>query len=130
MVFAFLKLRGVEVEILFCDDAFMRQQNKKHMGHAKTTDVLSFPTQSVKQSQIGDSRIFSGQFLGDILISSDQVKRQAMQQGLSFRREALYLIIHSILHLIGHDHATEAEQRTMHGLESKIWQHLLRKKTA
>lgn len=115
-----MDLAGCSVEITLCDDAFMRGQNKKHMGHTATTDVLSFP-QLPPQGKMAQYR---GKFLGDILISLDQARRQARDQGIGLRREILFLIMHSLLHLVGYDHATEQERLTMQECESRVWRAL------
>lgn len=86
-----------------------------------TTDVLSFPQIAVTHKQRGQVKVFANQFLGDILISLDQAKRQASEQGISLAKEVLFLMIHSILHLVGYDHAKEKDRVAMQRLESKIW---------
>lgn len=107
----------------------MRAQNKRFMNKSGTTDVLSFPSQSVRKRDIGSSRVFDGEHLGDILISIEQARRQANDQNIPLRKEIVFLIVHSVLHLIGFDHATRSEQLRMHGLESQIWRMLLKEKT-
>lgn len=114
----------MSLEITFVTDAFMRAQNKRHMGKSGTTDVLSFPDQSVPEKDIGNPDLFAGQYLGDILISLDRAKKQALIQKVATRKEVLFLILHSILHLIGYDHANERERIQMQQLESQIWQKL------
>lgn len=95
----------------------MRKQNRKHMGKRGTTDVLSFP-QWPPQKRVSSYR---GKFLGDVLISLDQAKRQAEAQKLSLQKEVLFLTLHSVLHLVGHDHGEDGERRRMQALESRIW---------
>lgn len=90
------------------------------MNKNRTTDVLSFPLLEPNK----DISHYKGNFLGDILISLDQAARQAKEQKLAVRREVLFLIVHSILHLIGFDHGTEEEEIEMQTLEGKIWRHL------
>lgn len=90
------------------------------MGKRSTTDVLSFPQFEPQSSR----KKYHGKFLGDILISLDQAARQAKLQKLPLRREVLFLTLHSILHLLGHDHGKEGERKKMQALESKIWMRL------
>lgn len=116
-ILGFLGLSDAWVEITLCDDAFMRKQNRKHMGKRGTTDVLSFP-QWPPQKRVSSYR---GKFLGDVLISLDQAKRQAEAQKLSLQKEVLFLTLHSVLHLVGHDHGEDGERRRMQALESRIW---------
>lgn len=90
------------------------------MGKGGTTDVLSFP-QLPPQKRVAAYR---GKFLGDILISLDRAKKQAEAQGLPLEKEVLFLALHSILHLIGHDHGEKGERLKMQKLESRIWRAL------
>lgn len=96
------------------------------MGRDKTTDVLSFPLVEVSEDGVGSQKYFSGQLLGDVLISLDQAKRQAKQQNLSLMKEVVFLTAHSLLHLMGHDHANPRQRRRMQAEESRIWQGLYR----
>lgn len=85
-----------------------------------TTDVLSFPAMQPPKN-LSDRKCFQNQFLGDILISLDQAQKQAKLQGVNLKQELLFLIIHSILHLIGYDHITTKQIKDMQNLESQLW---------
>jgi probable rRNA maturation factor len=93
-----------EVSIAFVDDEAMTSLNRKFRRKNKTTDVLTFP---------GDDR-----FLGDIVISIDQARRQAADEKHSIATEVRYLILHGILHALGHDH--ETDQGEMNALEVEV----------
>ena len=93
-----------EVSIAFVDDEAMTSLNRKFRRKNKTTDVLTFP---------GDDR-----FLGDIVISIDQARRQAADEKHSIAIEVRYLILHGILHALGHDH--ETDQGEMNALEVEV----------
>ena len=82
-----------EVSIAFVDDEAMTSLNRKFRRKNKTTDVLTFP---------GDDA-----FLGDIVISVDQARRQAADEKHSLAIEVRYLILHGILHALGYDHETD-----------------------
>lgn len=112
-----LDLNDAAVEVTLVDDRFMRAQNAKHMKKNGTTDVLSFP-QLPPQKTLARYR---GKFLGDILISLDQAKRQAKEQGITLTDEVLFLTVHAILHLVGFDHGTKKERLEMQARESEIW---------
>ena len=97
--FARRVLRALEVEpndlaIAFVDDDAMRELNRKFRHKNKTTDVLTFP---------GDDSTH----LGDIVISVDQARRQAAEEKHSLSTEVRYLVLHGILHSLGHDHETD-----------------------
>lgn len=93
-----------EVSIAFVDDEAMTALNRKFRRKNKTTDVLTFP---------GDDR-----FLGDIVVSVDQARRQAAEEKHSLATEVKYLILHGILHALGYDH--ETDQGEMNALELEV----------
>jgi probable rRNA maturation factor len=94
-----------EVSIAFVDDEAMTALNRKFRKKNKTTDVLTFRS--------GDDA-----FLGDIVISVDQARRQAADENHSIATEVRYLILHGILHALGYDH--ETDQGEMNALELKV----------
>ena len=87
----------------------MRRANFKFRGQNHATDVLSFPD--------GDSG-----HLGDLLICARQAARQAQRLGHSVDAELKILVLHGVLHLLGHDH--ERDQGEMQRLESR-WRRTL-----
>ena len=93
-----------EASIAFVDDAAMTSLNRKFRHKNKTTDVLTFP---------GDAP-----FLGDIVISLDQARRQARDEKHSLATEVRYLLLHGVLHAMGYDHETDDGE--MNALEMKI----------
>ena len=98
-----------EVSVTFTDDAQIHALNKKFRGVDKPTDVLSFPLFDYEgNSDEPPVDEFSG-MLGDIVLSLEQAKKQAEEYGHSFEREAAFLSVHSMLHLLGYDHETSEE---------------------
>ncbi|CAM2068865.1 rRNA maturation RNase YbeY [Sulfidibacter corallicola] len=94
-----LNLDGAELSILVTRDDHMRELNATYRGKDRTTDVLSFP---------GGGPLPDGSHhLGDVVISHDQLVRQAAELGQSVARELRFLILHGVLHLLGHDHETD-----------------------
>ena len=77
-----------------------------------TTDVLSFP------SALDEFEKAEGATLGDVVISLEQAKRQALEHGLEFDEEVSQLILHGLLHLCGYDHETDEGQ--MNRLELRL----------
>lgn len=115
-----LRIPNATLEVTLASDAVVRRQNRIHMGYDKNTDVLSFPSQP-PQKKISN---YKNQFLGDVLVSLDRARIQASQQKISLEKEVLFLLVHSILHLIGYDHATVKERESMQRKESEIWKAL------
>lgn len=86
--------------IAFVSDRKMRQLNNDFRGKNTTTDVLSFPFQADEFETAENN-------LGDIVISVERAKRQALENGLALETEIKQLILHGILHLCGYDHETD-----------------------
>lgn len=105
------------VEITLATDAVIRRQNRIHMKSDYATDVLSFPS----FEPLPNLKAYNGEYLGDILLSLDRARVQANRQKISFENEVLFLIIHSLLHLVGHDHAKPKERLKMQALESQLF---------
>lgn len=99
--------------VVLTGDDEIRSLKKQHWGEDEATDVLSFPT-----FEPGDP--FVPPHLGDIIISLDTAARQACQQGHGLEDEVLILAAHSLWHLLGHDHTTEAEWAGFHRVQAQI----------
>lgn len=99
----------VEVSVTFTDNEKIRELNRKFRGIDRATDVLSFPLFDY-EGQTDEPPVdeLLG-MLGDIVISLEQAKKQAEEYGHSFEREAAFLCVHSMLHLLGYDHETSEE---------------------
>ncbi len=107
-----------EVSVLIVDDKEIRLINKEHRDIDKATDVLSFPMAEFYNGELisdeGDYDIENEQLmLGDIIISAETAKRQAVEYGHSFEREMAFLTAHSCFHLLGYDHMEESEEKVM-----------------
>ena len=100
-----------EVHLVFCSDETVRALNNEFRHLDKTTDVLSFPWNS------DENDLVEGPFLGEIYVSMPQVERQAPEYGATKRQELERVIVHGLLHLCGHDHATPTQRRKMRELE-------------
>ena len=108
-----------EVSITFCDNEKIRELNSKFRGIDKATDVLSFPL----FDEEGDDLFFPeiDCMLGDIVISLEKARSQAEEFGHSFEREAAFLAVHSVLHLLGYDHElSEEDDKDMRSRQSAI----------
>lgn len=107
--------RGSSVSITFVRDAEMRKLNREHRGKDRTTDVLSFSLVEGESSPQGDERM-----LGDVVINVDAAARQAADYGAPIAREIERLLIHSLLHLLGHDHMEPEERARMVAEEKRL----------
>jgi probable rRNA maturation factor len=102
---------NAEISVLFCDDGFIRDLNRKWRGIDQPANVLSFPA--------GGDAAFSP-LLGDIVIAFETASREASEAGRPLRDHVAHLLVHGFLHLIGHDHIGAAEAETMEALERAI----------
>jgi len=110
-----------EVGVLWVDDIYIRTLNKTYRGIDRSTDVLSFALQEQSEDEpdvLDDP--FKEMLLGDIVISLETAKRQALEFGHSLEREVAFLLVHGILHLIGYDHQAETECSLMQQEEERI----------
>lgn len=105
-----------ELSVVLAGDGEVKKLNRLYRKKGKTTDVLSFPLLEGKKLKTGQGSIP----LGDVVISIPQTRRQARQQGKDFRGELALLLIHGILHLLGYDHRTRAEEKRMFGLQDRL----------
>lgn len=107
-----LPVKNASATVVFISDRAMAELNRRWRGQRGTTDVLSFPA---AQDNFEKSE---GLNLGDVVISVEQAARQAKQNKLSLNTEIAQLILHGLLHLCGHDHATDKGE--MNRLELRL----------
>ena len=125
---------GVEREcavcVRICDDDAIHEINREYRGVDRATDVLSFPTvnypadvtagQADKLLRREWDDELDAVMLGDLIISVPHVIAQAQEYGHSVQREAAYLTVHGLCHLMGYDHMEDDEKRRMRAMEEKI----------
>ena len=106
----------VEVSITFVEDNEIRNINKQFRNKDKVTDVLSFPMLQFDENRnicnvTGDINKDSNRIiLGDIIISTETAKRQSEKYLHSIEREIVFLVVHSMLHLMGYDHEKDENE--------------------
>ncbi len=108
------------LSITFVGDRAMRRLNREHRGKDRTTDVLSFPLYEPfavpRRARAGEPELL----LGDIIISVDVAKRQAAEYDATLDAEIERLLIHGLLHLLGHDHEEPGERARMIRQEKRL----------
>lgn len=120
---AILKATGqaeAELSISLVDDPSIRELNGRYRGKPRPTDVLSF---SLVEGEFADRR---GKLLGDVVISVDTAARQARERRRGLDDTVAKLLVHGVLHLLGHDHEADAEARRMLAEERRVWRALAR----
>ena len=104
-----------EVDVLLTNDSGIHAINREMRQVDRPTDVLSFPEFDLMPGQLPgaeDADPGTGLVpLGDMVISMEHVAAQAKEYGHSNRRELSYLVVHSVLHLLGYDHLDEGSRK-------------------
>lgn len=107
-----------ELSILLVDADTMSAYHEKFMGEPGPTDVLSFPMDELRAPDDDEEPPLG--LLGDIVLCPEVTAAQASENGRTPDEEADYLLIHGLLHLLGHDHAEPAEKKVMFDLNDKL----------
>lgn len=113
-----------EVSLVFLSDAGIRRMNRTYRSRNEATDVLSFPARE------GPGGEFAGPELGDILISLERLHAVGpihvpdVPSDRAMEEEVLFLFVHGLLHLLGHDHQDPSQQRRMDAAHRRIWKAL------
>ena len=101
----------------------IRELNKQYRNIDKETDVLSFPM--FEKNEIANLKNLEyEEALGDIVISIERVKEQAIEYGHSFERELSYMLVHGFYHLMGEDHIKEEDKIIMRAKEENVLEQL------
>ena len=118
---------SLEVNVLLTTSSVIRSVNRETRGIDAETDVLSFP-----YFEFPDPGVFSGEILpegenilGDIIVCGKRLKEQAQKFGHSQKRELSFLIVHSMLHLIGYDHVNAEDAELMEEEQRRLMDEVL-----
>ena len=103
--------------IAFATDADVRTLNAQFRAKDKPTNVLSFPAQAPPPGVLGPDEPLP---LGDVVLAAETVAAEARELGIPMEHHVQHLVVHGVLHLLGHDHETDAEAETMEALETRI----------
>ena len=102
-----------ELSVILTNDARLHELNLNYLGVDAPTDVLSFPA-SETDPETG------APYIGDILISVPRAQEQANAAGHSLESEVQLLVVHGVLHLLGHDHAEAEDKARMWKAQAEI----------
>ncbi|MFT4245008.1 MAG: rRNA maturation RNase YbeY [Micrococcaceae bacterium] len=119
--FAFQKLylgKDVDLSLMFVDEPKMEEIHIKWLDLPGPTDVMSFPM-DLLEAGTADKPVAEG-ILGDIVLCPTVTRAQAKSAGHSERQENCLLVLHGILHLLGHDHYEAEEKKVMFKLQDKL----------
>jgi len=108
----------VELTLVLTDDPGIQSLNRDFLGNDAPTDVLAFS--AVEDAGPFVSAPEAGGYLGDVIVSYPRAVTQAQEQGHSPEQELDLLVVHGILHLLGHDHADDEEKTAMWARQDAI----------
>ena len=108
------KMLNSELTIRLTSDKEMASLNKKWRNKNKTTNVLAFPN---NYSISLDTKLT---YIGDILVSYGEVKRESINRNISFIDHLVHLIVHGVLHLCGYNHISDSDEKIMISYEKLI----------
>jgi probable rRNA maturation factor len=118
---------GYAITLMGCDDARIAGLNADFRGKPQPTNVLSWPSEERGAARPGAAPdlpapgpVADPCFLGDIAIAYDTCMVEAAAQGKPAGDHVTHLVVHAVLHLLGHDHVQEPDAARMEGLEVRI----------
>jgi len=117
------KNRAFEISILLTDDRNVKILNKNYRGRNKPTNVLSFPQINLQNFPGGALDIFPLRAnipLGDIALAFQTIHGESRKQGKSLESHVIHLVVHGALHLLGYDHDTLKDAKSMEKIECDI----------
>ena len=99
-----------EYSVLLCNNGKIQELNREYRGKDMPTDVLSF---ALNEGDDYEGSEEEHHLLGDMIISLERTREQAIEYGHSFERELAYLTTHSCLHILGYDHMNDEDKKEM-----------------
>ncbi len=110
------KLDKVIFNVIIVDNDYIHQLNKNYRNIDRETDVITFALEDEKEMVAPEGE----RILGDIYISIDKAKAQALEYGHSLLRELSFLAVHGFYHLLGYDHQTKEEEKVMFQKQEEV----------
>jgi len=101
-----------DLTVVVSSDEQLQQLNQQYLGIDAPTDVLSFQADELDPET-------GRRYLGDVIISYPQARTQAETGGHAALDELLLLVVHGVLHLLGHDHGAQAEKEKMWAVQAE-----------
>lgn len=105
----------VNFNVIIVDNTYIHKLNSEYRGIDRPTDVITFALEDNQDIKYEDFRL-----LGDIYISLDKAKSQAIEYGHNLKREICFLAVHGFLHLLGYDHMVKEEEEIMFSRQEEI----------
>ena len=106
---------AAEASVVLGSDALLARLNFAYRGRTGATNVLSFAYQRPAGVGVEDEG-----YLGDVVLAAETLHREARARGIALQAHLQHLVVHGLLHLLGRDHANDAEAEAMEALETTI----------
>lgn len=124
----FPDLAGCAVGVRFVDDVAIAQLHGQYLDDPTPTDVMTFPLQASLGERATGDVLFAGagdgedsvRVLGEIVISYETLRSQAVEWGVSEENEAVRLVVHGVLHLLGYNDGEELDRERMHVVQEEL----------
>lgn len=110
------KLKDLEFNVIIVTDDVIHELNRTYRKIDRPTDVITFALEDEDKVVVKDTH----RILGDIYISLDRARGQAMEYGHSFLREMCFLAVHGFYHLLGYDHMSKEEEKIMFQKQEEV----------
>ena len=110
------KLENVTFNLIIVDNEYIHELNKNYRVIDRETDVITFALEDEDTLVMPDDQ----RILGDIYISIDRAKTQAVEYNHSLLRELSFLAVHGFYHLLGYDHMTEEDEKVMFKKQEEV----------
>ena len=110
-----LELKNVMFNVIIINNDSIHKINKEYRKIDRPTDVITFALEDYNDITVPDIRV-----LGDIYISYDKVKEQALEYNHSKKRELCFLAVHGLLHLLGYDHMNKDDEEKMFRMQKEL----------
>ena len=117
--------RRAELAVTLVEPEEIRRLNRLHRGVDRPTDVLSFPLSADPFHPAPDDLYRGCVTLGDVIVCPAVIREQAAEYGVTFREELARMVIHSVLHLLGHDHVKKQEEKAMLAQQEQVLAQLM-----
>lgn len=108
------KLEEVIFNVIIVDNEYIHKLNKEYRNIDRPTDVITFALEDNLDIKTNP------RLLGDIYISIERAKEQAIEYGHSLEREVCFLAVHGFYHLLGYDHQTTEEEKVMFTKQEEV----------
>lgn len=110
------KLENTSFNLIIVNNDYIHELNKNYRNIDRETDVITFALEDDDSMVLPDDI----RVLGDIYISIDKARSQALEYGHSFLREICFLAIHGFYHLLGYDHMNPEDEKIMFGKQEEV----------